>query len=91
MSEPKRAIPDPDNVPITHVTGFVSNILNGQTVAMNYVTDRMAIYPDGSGQSDLAIAARLRFDLDVARRIRDQLNIYLNALSPVMKADEKPN
>ena len=90
-TKPKQTIPDPNNVPVTHVTGFISNIYNGQTIAMNFVTDQMAIYPDGSGESELIVAARLRFDLNVAVRIRDQLNVHLASLAATLPPGEKAN
>ena len=90
-TKPKQPIPDPNNVPVTHVTGFISNIYNGQTIAMNFVTDQMAIYPDGSGESELIVAARLRFDLNVAVRIRDQINIHLAGLAATLPPGEKAN
>jgi hypothetical protein len=40
----------------------------------------------------LIIAARLRFDLDVARRIRDQLNAHLSGITGGVSVDmTKPN
>lgn len=90
-TKPRQTIPDPNNVPVTHVTGFISNIYNGQTIAMNFVTDQMAIYPDGSGESELIVAARLRFDLNVAVRIRDQINIHLASLASTLPPGEKAN
>jgi hypothetical protein len=58
---------------------------------MNFVTDQMAIYPDGSGESELIVAARLRFDLNVAVRIRDQINIHLASLGSTLPPGEKAN
>lgn len=90
-SKPKQPVPDPDSVPVTLVTGFISNIYNGQIIAMNFVTDRMTVYSDGSGEPDLVIAARLRFDLNVAVRIRDQINKHLASVTSTLPPDEKPN
>lgn len=84
-------IPDPDHVPVVHVTGLVSRIANGQTIMMNFVTDRMAVTTDGKVQPDLVIGARLRFDLDVARRIRDQLDVHLSGLTAANLDETKPN
>lgn len=84
-------IPDPNNVPITHVTGVVSNIANGQTIMLNLIADRLAVSLDGSSRSDPIIAARLRFDLNVARRIRDQLDAHISGLTAAMPPDQKPN
>jgi hypothetical protein len=87
----KQPIADPNNVPITYVTGFVGNIFNGQTIALNFVTDRLGIFPDGSSESELAIAARLRFDVHVATRLRDQLNLYIAGISAPRPPDEEAN
>lgn len=84
-------IPDPNNVPITHVTAGVSNIAKGQTIFMNLLSDRMAVGLDGSTRSDLIIVARLRFDLEVARHIRDQLDMHLSGLATAQPPDQKPN
>ena len=71
-------VPDPNNVPITHVTNAVSALTGGQTVLLNLIGDRMAVGLNGGVGTDHIIAARLRFDLNVARQIRDQLDGYLN-------------
>ncbi|MCJ2052620.1 hypothetical protein [Methylobacterium sp. J-070] len=84
-------IPDPDNVPIAHITGAVSNIANGQTIFLNLLSDRMAIGLDGRSRSDPIIAARLRFDLSVARNIRDQLDAHISGLTAAAPPDQKPN
>ena len=84
-------IPDPDNVPVTYISGAVSNIANGQTIMLNLVSDRMAVGADGSTRSDLIIAARLRFDLNTAQRIRDQLDAHISGLTAAMPPDQKPN
>lgn len=73
----KKVIPDPDAVPVRHITGLASINANGQTIFLNLVTDRMAVYSDGSCEPDLIIAARLHFDIEVARKIRDQLSAHL--------------
>ena len=87
----KQPIADPNNVPVAYVTGFVGNIFNGQTIAVNFVTDRLAIFPDGSSESELVIVARLRFDVHVATRLRDQLNLYIAGISATRLPDEKAN
>ncbi len=90
-AETKQPVTDPDSVPVTYVTGFIGNIFNGHTIAMNFVTDRLAIFPDGTSESDIIIAARLRFDVHVAARLRDQLNLYLASMSATRPADDKTN
>jgi hypothetical protein len=87
----KQPIADPHDVPVTYVTGFVGNIFNGQTIAVNFVTDRLGIFPDGSSESELVIVARLRFDVHVATRLRDQLNLYIAGISAPRLPDEQAN
>ncbi len=84
-------IPDPKNVPVTHVTAAVINIAKGQMIFLNLLTDRMAVGLDGSTRSDLIIAARLRFDLDVALHIRDQLDMHIIGLTNAQPPDQKMN
>jgi hypothetical protein len=91
VTEAKQPIADPHSAPVTHVTGFVGNIFNGQTIAMNFVTDRLAIFSDGSSGSEIIIAARLRFDVHVAMRLRDQLNLYIASIAGPRGPDEKAN
>ena len=91
MTTAKQPIADPHGVPVTYVTGFVGNIFNGQTIALNFVTDRLGIFADGSSESDLVIAARLRFDIHVAIRLRDQLNLYIASITATRAPDEKAN
>jgi len=85
------AVPDPENLPVRHVSGVASVIMNGQTIAMTFVTDRAPLQTDGTFKADLVVAANLRFDLNVAARIRDQLNIHLSGLTTHGRPDEKPN
>jgi hypothetical protein len=87
----KQPIADPDDVPVAYVTGFAGNVLNGNTVALNFVTDRLAIFSDGSSESELAVAARLRFDIHVAMRLRDQLNLYIATISSPRLPEDKAN
>jgi hypothetical protein len=90
-TDPKQPIADPNCVPVLYVTGVFSNIFNGQTIAMNLITDRLAMYLDGSGGNDIIVAARLRFDLVTARIIRDQLDAHLSGLTKAPVSDTKPN
>ena len=91
MTTTKQPIADPNSVPVAYVTGFVGNIFNGQTIAVNFVTDRLGIFADGSSESELVIVARLRFDVHVATRLRDQLNLYIAGISAPRLPDEKAN
>jgi hypothetical protein len=91
VTTPKQPIADPSSVPVTYVTGFVGNIFNGQTIALNFVTDRLGIFADGSSESELVIAARLRFDVHVAIRLRDQLNLYIAGITAPHLPEEKAN
>ncbi|RYF06076.1 MAG: hypothetical protein EOO77_27450 [Oxalobacteraceae bacterium] len=88
---PIDATPDPDEVPVRHITGAVSIVLNGQTVALNLFTDRMAVLMDGSVQPDPIVAARLRLDLAMAREIRDQLDAHLSGLTTSPRGSLKLN
>jgi len=90
-TETKQPVADPNSVPVTYVTGFAGNIFNGETIAMNFVTDRLKVFADGSSESDIVIAARLRFDVHVATRIRDQLTLYLASMSAARPAGDKTN
>jgi hypothetical protein len=59
----------------------------GSVVAMTLVTDRIGFNVDGSPKPDPIIAARLRFDLAIAKMTRDQLNVQIDLLSrPKAKA-----
>lgn len=90
--DPKQVIADPDCVPVRHVTGVITNLFgDGRTMAMNLVTDRMGIHQDGSTYQDLIVVARLRFDLGVAQRIRDQIDVHLSGITSRMHPDQKPN
>jgi hypothetical protein len=51
-------------------------------VATTLVSDRIGFAPDGKVQPDPVIAARRRFDLQVARAMRDLLNVMIDLLSP---------
>lgn len=89
--EPVQIVSDPDGVPICHITGVISQMFSPHVIAMNLVSDRMAVGTDGSTRPDLIIAARLRFDLDVARRIRDQIDAHLRGMTNTAPPDTKPN
>lgn len=84
-------IPDPDGVPVKHITGAVTAVANGQTIMLTLITDRLTVFSDGSMRTDPIIAARLRFDPTVARRIRDQLDAHLNAITAASSRDGRPN
>ena len=83
-------VPDPDQVPVRHVTGAVS-VLSGGTIMLTLVTDRLGLRLDGGTYGDPIIAARLRFDIDMARRIRDQLGAHISGLTAAQPPNTKPN
>jgi hypothetical protein len=85
------AVPDPDNVRVQYVTGVATHRISKYTLAMTLVTDRMALtLSDGKPQRDLIIVGRLRFDLDMARQIRDQLDAHLKMLT-AQENKQQPN
>ena len=90
-AELPQIVADPNNVPVLHITGAVSNMQNGQTIAVNLVTDRMTVQMNGQAIPDIIIAARLRFDLSTARIIRDQIDAHLSVLSAKPPSGRKPN
>lgn len=87
---PAPEVPDPDQVPVRHVSGAVS-VLSGATIMLNITSDRLGMRADGSLFPDPIIAARLRMDLNMARLIRDQLDAHISGLTAAMPPDQKPN
>lgn len=71
---------DPDDVPVRTVNN-VASIIIGSVVGMTFITDRVGFNEDGSQRPEPVIAARLRFDLELARMIRDQLNVQIDLLT----------
>lgn len=83
-------VPDPDQVPVRHVSGAMS-VLSGGTIMVNITSDRMGMRLDGSVYADPIIAARLRMDLEMARQLRDQLDAHISGLTAPRPPDQKPN
>ncbi|MCJ2067247.1 hypothetical protein MKK75_00225 [Methylobacterium sp. J-030] len=83
-------VPDPDQVPVRHVSGAFS-VITGGTIMLNLMSDRLGMRLDGTLYTDPIIAARLRMDLEMARLIRDQLDAHLSGLSATRSPDQKPN
>ncbi len=78
---PLREFPtDPNNEPVKSINGAVLSIM-GSVVTLTATTNRIAWKPDGVRINDPIIAARLRFDLEIARIIRDQLDIQIGLLT----------
>jgi hypothetical protein len=71
---------DPDNIPV-RVINSVSTVIIGSVVHLIGVTDRVSLASDGKFQPDPVIAARLRFDVEIARALRDQLNVQIELLT----------
>lgn len=85
-------IQDPDCVAVRHVTGVITQVFGkGSTIAMTLVTDRMGVTVSGGTFTDNIVAARLRFDFDVARLIRDHLDAHLSGITRNNTTDAKPN
>ncbi len=80
LPKPLRLPTDPDNIPVRTINQATSLIL-GSVVAMTLITDRVGFDADGSARPDPVIAARLRFDLEIAKIIRDQLDVQIGLLS----------
>jgi hypothetical protein len=71
---------DPDNVPVRTVNLAHADVI-GSVVSLTCMTDRIGYAEDGTFKRDLVIAARLRFDLEIAKIIRDQLDTQIALLS----------
>ena len=84
----QRRVSDPDNVSVKVIDGLVSCGILGTSVAMTLTQHRLMIGPDGALDPDTVIAARLRFDLEVAILIRDALN---NQIKVLTVQQERPN
>lgn len=79
---PIQPITDPDNVPVRVVNGMAQIGIIGGLVAITLTTARVGIGTDGKPNPDVIIAARLRFDLEMARIIRDKLSEHIALLKP---------
>jgi len=79
-------ITDPDNVPVRVINGVAQYGVVGSVVSLTLTTARYSFAPDGKIEPDMVIAARLRFDLEVARIIRDRLDAQIEKLTAPPKA-----
>ena len=84
LGEPRRPL-DPDNVPVRVVNGIVQVSVVGSLVSMTLTTDRSGSDVQGNFKSEMIVAARLRFDLELARMLRDVLNAQIELLTPAPK------
>lgn len=76
---------DPDNVPVRIVNGFCQSGILGGLVSLTLATDRVNADADGKVKSEMIVAARLRFDVELARALRDFLNTQIELLTPAPK------
>lgn len=88
LGEPMRPI-DPENIPVRVVNGAPQIGVIGSLIAITLTTDRIGFDANGKVQSEMVVAARLRFDLEMARILRDILNTQIELLTPAPK--DKPN
>jgi hypothetical protein len=68
---------DPDNVPIRVVNQFSLHGVSGSQLDVTFSTLRITPYSDGNSRRDMVVAARLRFDLEMAKIIRDLLDQHI--------------
>lgn len=73
---------DPDNIPVRVINGLSVATVMGGLIHITLITTRIAAGPDGKLEHDNVIAARLRFDLDMARAVRSALDIQIALLAP---------
>lgn len=81
LGDPPRPL-DPENVPVRVVNGIPQFGVIGSLVSLTLTTDRIGFGADGKLKSEMVVAARLRFDLEMARILRDVLNSQIELLSP---------
>jgi len=74
-------ITDPDNIPVKVVNGMPQYGVLGGLVVMTLTTARIGVGADGAPNPDMVIAARLRFDLEMAIAMRNALNSQIDLLS----------
>lgn len=68
---------DPDNVSVRIIDGIVNFGILGATINMTLATNRIRVTAEGKLDNDYVIAARLRFDPNVGRLIRDAIDAQL--------------
>lgn len=81
-------IGDPDNIPVRVVNGVPHFGVIGSLIALTLTTARVS-FVDGKLEPDLVIAARLRFDLEIAKLLRDNLDSQIRLLT--VATDAKAN
>lgn len=72
---------DPDNVPVRVINGMPQIGIIGSVFALTLTTDRIGTKEDGSPKAEMIVAARLRFDVEMARMIRDALDAQIKMLT----------
>lgn len=63
------------------VNGVATSGYWGSQHVVVLISNRAGAGPNGTLRSEAAIVARLRFDTDMARKLRDQLNEMIAAVS----------
>lgn len=64
------------------INGIATGGYFGSQHVICLATTRAGVSPDGTLRSESAIVARLRFDSDMAKQLRDALDQALAALTP---------
>ena len=78
---PKRVlVADPDNVPVRVINDCALDYI-GSLFALTLVSNRLAPDEGGVMRGDLVIAARLRFDIEIAKLMRAKLDAQIAALT----------
>ncbi len=88
-NKPVYVVTDPDNVPVKVVNAVAQYGVIGSLVSLTLTTARSSFSPDGKVEPDMVVAARLRFDLEVARILRDRIDAQIKLLTapPKTKAN----
>jgi hypothetical protein len=79
---------DPDNIPVRVVNAVTAVVVTGGAIHLELATARVKPLPDGKIEPDYVVAARLRFNLEMARVLRDTINKQIALLTP---PDSKAN
>jgi hypothetical protein len=77
----KRRLTDPDNIPTRVVNGVVHTAFLGGLIEIVLSNQRFGIGPEGQGEFETAIAARLRFDVETAKTLRNVLDAQIEAIA----------
>lgn len=87
---PRFGIPiDPNNVPVQTINRISTLDYFGSVIAMTLSTDRVGFDENGNVKPEMIVAARLRFDLEMAKIIRDALDRQIAVLTA--PKDVQPN